>query len=168
MSRLKQLVLVTCLCVGQQVYANNMQVIGWVEPVQLDFGGIQLAAKIDTGADHSSLSATKLRRFSKSNKDWVEFELLDTKGIRHKLKAPVERYTRVKRKGAESQHRPVIQLGICLDGNYKKTNVSLTDRDGFKYKALIGRSYLKGLFLVDSGVKNTTTPSCTNEKEASE
>ena len=48
------------------------------------------------------------------------------------------------------QQRLVIELEISLGEIKKLTKVNLVDRSHFNYQLLIGRSFLKPHFLVDS------------------
>jgi hypothetical protein len=54
----------------------------------------------------------------------------------------------------------VIVLGVCLSNVYKEVEVNLVDRANFNYPMLVGRSFLAGSFVVDSGEKYLTTPKC--------
>ena len=58
----------------------------------------------------------------------------------------------------------VVMLGICLGKVYKETEVTLVDRKGFLYAMLIGRSFLKNLFIVDTAQQFTVKPTCTPVK----
>ncbi len=143
-----------------QSVADSKVVIGWVESAMLHAYDITLKAKIDTGADNTSLHATNLKIFRKMDKDWVRFELEDEREYVHTIERPVVRYTSIKRRGVASQERPVILLKICLDSKLREVEVNLTNRDSYNYKLLIGRSYLEGLFLVDSDRLFTAEPRC--------
>ena len=140
--------------------ANDKAIIGWIEPVTILPGAILLRAKIDTGADHSSLNAIQLKEFRRDGENWVHFQVVDENGNSHQLEKPVLRYTKIKRRGIEAQQRPVISLNICLHGRLREVDVNLANRETYNYKILIGRSYLQGLFIVDSETTNTTSPDC--------
>ena len=46
-------------------------IFGWIEKVKIHPGKILLHAKLDSGADHSSLSAMNIKEFKKKGKNWV-------------------------------------------------------------------------------------------------
>ena len=101
--------LMLCLASAQ---ALEKTLVGWVEPVQILPGRIPLTAKIDTGADHSSLHAEQLEIHQLQGEDWVRFTLVDDDERRHPLNLPVKRDTSIKRRGVAAQHRPVIELAV--------------------------------------------------------
>ena len=148
------------LCVPNMLAAKDKPIIGWIEPVLINPGNIVIQAKIDTGADNSSLHASDLEEFYRDGQNWVKFNLKDHVGKRHVVEQPIFRYTKIKRRGVESQKRAVILLQTCLGQQLKKVEVNLTDRKNYEYKMLIGRSFLKDSFLIDVDEKNTTQPSC--------
>ena len=140
---------------------KNKPIIGWIEKVQILPENILLHAKIDTGADTSSLNVTELSDFIRNSKRWVQFTVTTQEGQRVRLKKRVLRYVRIKRKGAESQRRPVVRFDLCLGSIFKKnTQVNLTDRKNFKYNMLIGRSFLNNLAIVDSSFTYSLDPNC--------
>ncbi len=147
------------------VFADNQekQIIGWVETVQILPENFQISAKIDTGADNSSLNITDPVEFFKGNDPWIRFTVPLGKNKHLTIEKPIERSTHIKRKGAPSLKRPVVLIDLCVGSMYKKNApVNLADRSGFKYPMLIGRSFLKGLAIVDSELTDTKPPSCLN------
>ncbi|MFW2372747.1 MAG: ATP-dependent zinc protease [Gammaproteobacteria bacterium] len=157
-------ILIISLTLFQICYASDKTVIGWIEPVAINNGQIVINAKIDTGADHPSITVYDLHAYRSSNSDWIRFNIIDATGKKHLIEKPVEKHTRIKRKAEKSERRPVIKLDICLANQRREMKVSVTSATGYKYKMLIGRSYLKDLFVVDSALKNTTQPECTQNK----
>ena len=141
---------------------QEKHIIGWVETVEILPEHLSLSAKIDTGADHSSLNVINPKEFVKENESWVRFSLPLPDGKTISLQRRIERYARIKRKGLASQKRIVILFDLCLGTRYKKeVPVNLADRTGFKYPMLIGRSFLKETAIVDSSLTFTQSPSCT-------
>src|SRR5262245_51956749 len=57
------------------IQCDGKLILGRVEPVNLTKKNIILEAKLDTGADVSSLSAANIKIFTKENKQWVAFTL---------------------------------------------------------------------------------------------
>lgn len=146
------------------VHAEQKKVIGWIEHVQILPENFILPAKIDTGADNSSLSATDITGFVRSSRKWVRFTVKRPDGPPIILEKPVARYVRIKRKGTTVQRRPVVRFNICVGTIFKKdVEVNLANRKGFKYPVLIGRSFLKDTALVDSSRKYSQDPDCRRE-----
>jgi len=142
------------------VTATELSVIGWLEYVDIDGGDMQYEAKIDTGADVSSINADIIKEFTRNNLDWVQLALVNKEGQRIILEKQILRYAKIKRKQALPVKRPVISLGVCLGDQYRKIEVNLAKRKNFKYKLLIGRNFLRGTYLVDSSNTYTTQPGC--------
>ncbi|MCL6271602.1 RimK/LysX family protein [Sansalvadorimonas sp. 2012CJ34-2] len=135
---------------------KETKILGGVETLGLPSAGMALDARIDTGAELSSLDARNIKDFKKDGKDWVSFELVNRGGgCTKNMELPVERYVRVKRHGAESQCRPVVCLPVVMGSDQRSTPFTLTDRRKFEYPILLGRSFLSGL-LVDINKKNLT------------
>ncbi len=138
--------------------------VGWAEEILILPDNIVLRAKIDTGADHSSLHVKNLTEFIRSDSPWVQFEIESKSGENHTLERPVYRFTQVKRKGTVSQKRPVVQFDLCLGPIIKKSiEVNLTDRSGFLFTMLMGRSFLRGAAIVDPQQTYTQASPCSFE-----
>ena len=140
--------------------AAQPAVVGWIEPVKLGSEGLMVPAKLDTGADTSSLHASDIRWSRRPDGDWVAFDVAGKDNRKVRLERKVERVTRVKKASGGVQERPVVLLGVCLGNTYRVTEVNLTDRTGFKLPFLIGRSFLAERFAVDSSRTDTIEPSC--------
>ncbi len=140
--------------------AENLPVVGWLEKVRIDPSGIQLVAKMDTGAKHSSIRAEVLSTFKKEGQTWVRFEVWNKKGKRSVLERPLVRETLIKSRKGDYLKRPVVNLGICLGSIHKIVQVNLAPRSGFNYAMIIGRSFLREAFLVDAAAKFTIKTAC--------
>ena len=152
----------TFLFVGS-VYADESKlVVGWVEPVILFKGEGVMIAKLDSGAQMTSLHCG-CEYFRKGDSTWARFNW--TKNQRKQtVEVEVKAYTRIKRHGGTSQRRAVVNLFVCLGGIERAVDVNLIDRSGLEYKLLIGRDFLREGFLIDSSRKKLTKPECnTNE-----
>ena len=139
-------------------------VVGWIEKVQILPENILLHAKIDTGADTSSLNVSDLSEITHESDRWVSFKVTTREGQSVTLKKPIHRYVKIKRKGAQPQRRPVVKLDLCLGNIFKRNaQVNLTDRKNFKYNMLIGRNFLKRHAVVDSAQTYKHEPNCAKE-----
>jgi len=140
--------------------AAQPAIVGWIEPVKLGSEGLVVPAKLDTGADTSSLHASGITWVRRPDGDWVTFEVVGKDNRKVRLERKVERVARVKKASGGVQDRPVVLLGVCLGNTYRVTEVNLTDRTGFKLPFLIGRTFLAERFAVDSSRTDTIEPSC--------
>ncbi|WP_126455069.1 ATP-dependent zinc protease [Sulfuriflexus mobilis] len=152
------LALITLLCLNQTIAAK--EVLGWVENARIYPGGIELKAKLDTGAKTTSLGCECFNFIERNGKKWIRFTIKDGIGTALTLERKIERMGTIKRHFGESQKRPVIKLGICLSGTYRQTEVNLVDRKGMNYQLLIGRSFLEQHFIIDPAKTFTKKPLC--------
>ena len=136
------------------------ETVGWVEKVRIYPGDLVLKAKIDSGAETSSLNCGCTNLIERDGEKWVSFTITNYKGDTVRLERKLERITRIKRHFGEAQERFVIKLGVCLGSVYKETDVNLIDRTGLNYQMLIGRSFLEDSHLIDPSVTFTLQPDC--------
>ncbi len=158
--------LILIVSIPIQAKASNeipsKHIIGWIEKVKILPEDISVLAKIDTGADHSSLNVINPIEFMKGEEKWIRFSIPVKKDETVTVERPIIRFARIKRKKAPGLKRPVILFNLCIGTLYKENvPVNLADRSGFKYHMLIGRSFLKGAAIVDSSLTLTQSPSCT-------
>ncbi len=130
---------------------NNYTIIGRAEKIQIpSYSKAPIAAKIDTGADLSSIWATSI-----TEKDGhLEFMLFGPSSEHYTgeiIKVPKGDYrvTRVASSFGHKEIRYVVRVGIKLGGRSVKTTFTLSNRSNKTYPVLIGRKLLKGKFLVD-------------------
>lgn len=136
--------------------------IGWHEPVALPDLGIELAyAKIDTGADTSTLHARDVRIVGEGGARSVEFtppllrrqtscEQWPEGGVRHVRAVLVEERI-VRSSMGEDEVRVIIRTRLVLGSLEFEANFSLTNRVGLRFPVLIGRDALEGRAVVDPG-----------------
>ena len=138
------------------------EVYGWIEPVMLDPKRRWLMdAKLDTGADTSSLDARDIKRVRFRGQSYVRFTLVDPQtGEEVSLRRPFVRNVRIRRHNGEHQRRRVALMNVCLGSQERMIEVTLVDRGVFDYPLLLGRSALRGLAIVDPTVERTREPTC--------
>lgn len=128
----------------------TLPIIGEAEFVTIEPQGLRLAARIDTGATTSSISATQIKNFERDGKKWVSFVITDPVSKQAEtLKRPLVRVASIKRHGAKDQERPVVSLQVNMGPIKQKSEFSLTDRSRFEFPVLIGRTYLRNKAIVD-------------------
>jgi hypothetical protein len=142
--------------------AAAQDVAGWVEMAVIQPGGLEVRAKLDTGAETSSLHCMCSSTFEKDGKEWVRFTVENWRGEMVRMEREVVRRTRIKRHFGGSQERLVITLPICVGNVLKEREVNVVDRGGLEYQLLIGRNFMAGDILVDSGRKYLLAPSCSD------
>lgn len=152
--------LIFLLSLSTPLLSGTKEVVGWIEDVKIYPGNFIIQAKLDTGANISSLNAQHLFRFQKDGVHWARFYIKDKKGKTFYLERRVLHVVKVKRQGREPEERPVIKLGLCLGERYREVDVNLVDRSNFKYQVLVGRNFLAGYFIVDASVTNQRQPTC--------
>jgi hypothetical protein len=128
--------------------------IGVVEDVILSPWGVRFPARIDTGADLSSLDAQGVV----VRNNVAAFKL----GKRYgdlQLQLPVVEWRNIQTAmGTES--RPVVEISICLGSKLFRTPVTLKDRSEMIYPFLIGRSALSRNFVIDPSRSRAAHPTC--------
>ena len=133
--------------------AGEKQIIGWIERAAVGTVAVVMEAKVDTGADYSSVHAGDIRHFMHEDESWVEFAIHGHNGKRHVLRRPLMRMSRIKKKTTGFQDRPVVMLDICVGDQKRSTQVNLAQRGHFQYPLLLGRSFLGTHYLVDPASK---------------
>lgn len=149
---------------GTEKTENSKIVLGGLENVLLDPPSMEFGARIDTGAQTSSLNALDLVEFERDGKPYVKFYVINPKtNDKIELTRLKRSHVRVKEKDieAESQRRPVIRLRVKLGNIDELIDFTLVDRSNFKQQVLIGRNFLRDLAIVDVS-KEYTVPSTDN------
>jgi len=144
---------------------SEKQIVGWIENIKIFPGNLNIRAKLDTGAKHSSLNATNIKKFKRGGDEWVRFTVTNKRGVSFDFEEKVIRYTKIKEFAATLQIRPVIRLWFCIGGMMQIAEVNLTDRSHYNYQVLIGRSFLAGRLIIDPQKTFTVKPSCRRIEE---
>lgn len=122
-----------------------LPVVGWKEYVRLPKLGIgPIVAKMDTGAKTAALHADEIEVTGKR----VRFVILQD-GRKRTYRAPLAGLKRVKSSNGISELRAVIRATLEIGKMTLKAEITLTDRADMDVPMLIGRSTLKGRFVVN-------------------
>jgi len=143
---------------GQSFYSPRIEsakiTLGVVEDVILSPWGISFPARIDTGADLSSLDARDIV----VRNNVADFKLGKRWGSR-RIQLPVVEWRHIQT-AMGTEKRPVVEISICLGSKLFRTLATLKDRSEMIYPFLVGRSALNGAFLVDTSRSHTAQPIC--------
>ena len=136
---------------GEAAASNrNLEILGWVENAWLHEPEMKIKAKLDTGAETSSLDAEIVKKFRKGGKRWVRFRVKDRESNEeHLLVRERIRTIGVVQHDGSRQVRPVVSIDMCIAGRSLETEVSLVDRGEFIYPMLLGRNALDSFALID-------------------
>jgi len=141
---------------GGMIHAGEKITIGAVEEVTLLPWGIQVTARIDTGAATSSLDVCEIK---KTGRKEIEFRLPERCGG-NKVHMPVVAWRIIQSPEGKAERRPVVEIELCLGSKRLLTQVTLNDRSRMEYPLLIGRRALEGNFIVDVSRSKTLPPRC--------
>lgn len=152
----------------EKAVCNNKIILGSVEKINLLDKNVILDAKLDSGADMSSLSATHIVYSLRNQEEWITFtvdlgkshqQLIIAKPLWGKTHILNRKAEQVERNKHDS--RPVIKMTICMGKQKQSILVNLVDRRDFRYPVLIGRDALRKFnVLINVREKYLTKPSC--------
>lgn len=133
--------------------SGDRRTLGWREWVALpDLGIGRIKAKVDTGARTSTLHAFEVQAFQRGNDPWVRFRVHP---LQHDLVtevccvSPILDRRVVRDSGGHEEQRFVIETRVRVAGESWPIEVTLTDRDSMGFRMLIGRTAIRGRYLVD-------------------
>ena len=128
------------------------RIAGWREHVHLPELGLDLVAKLDTGARTSAIDAREatLDGAGHAMRFWAPSDRLGSDGTW--VEAPYVGTRWVKDSGGHGAMRPVIRTDVLIGGERFSIEASLADRGGMTHRMLLGRSALRGRFVVDPGL----------------
>lgn len=134
---------------------HPLGIIGAVEPVYILPSTTAFQARIDTGAETSSLDVDEYHIFERDGVKWVSFKI--TNNLTGKTETyEKKRHRRISvRRVNKNESRPSVMLDIKFGGKIIKAEFTLAKREKFDYQVLIGRNVLTGRAIVDTSLSNT-------------
>lgn len=146
---------ITQECAADELGLANKAVVGRSEWIGLPDVGTYLKARVDSGANTSSLSARDITRFERDGANWVRFRLgltdddVVVDDVREEwIEAPVERRVRIVQASGE-ESRPVVSLMMTLGPIREPVEFTLNDRSHLNYPVLLGRRFLMDIAVID-------------------
>lgn len=139
---------------------TDRYLLGRREWVRFPSLAIALEARVDTGANTSSLSATDITPFERDGEDWVRFRI--ARGEDHaihpetepgEIERPVARTVTIIQAAGEEE-RYVITLPMELGPMTERVEFTLNDRTDLSTPLLLGRRFFMDIALVDVGRKH--------------
>lgn len=135
--------------------ASDKPRIGWREWVHLpELGGATVKAKVDTGARTSALHAWNIKIVVRDGVRFARFDLHPLqRNDRQVVSCEAQLLDRrsIRNSGGEAQIRHVVRTLIQVGPYTWPIEVSLTPRDEMGFRMLLGRTAVRGKFLVDPG-----------------
>lgn len=124
--------------------------IGWREWVHITDGDTPpIKAKVDTGARTSALHAVAIRP---DGPGWLRFLVHPhqrTLGDAVEIRAPLVDHREVRSSTGVAEPRPTVRLQLQMGPTLWSAEVTLTRRDRMGFRMLLGRTALRGRFIVD-------------------
>lgn len=133
------------------VSKKHLTIIGRAEKIELrDFGLVNIPAKIDTGADTSSIWVSNVEE----REDGLHFVLFGPgsefyTGAEQHFTKPDYTITRVANSFGQKELRYKVKLRITVKDHKIRATFTLSDRSLKTYPILLGRRLLHNKFLVD-------------------
>lgn len=139
---------------------NAPIVAGWIERISFPDQKLLFEAKLDSGADSSSINGRNVEMFHKAGRSFVKFDVVDDAGASVHLEMPLVRRVRIRRAGGKLDHRAVVRLKVCVGGKMADVDFTIANRVDLNYQVLIGRNMMAGRILVDSGRQRIVSDKC--------
>ncbi len=134
---------------------HPLTVIGGVEPVYFLPIKSPFLARIDTGAETSSIDVSEMRFFERDGQKWVAFELNhEGSNEHHRFEKKIVRKVNIKRADIDEQ-RVSVMMPVKIGNEVITAEFTLANRAKFIYQALIGRNIINGRFMIDPSIENT-------------
>lgn len=133
-------------------------IVGEVEKIYMAEPDQVYTARIDSGAETSSLDARNITRFERDGNNWVRFDV-PVRGTNELVTMEKEISRRVKviqASADEAERRVVVELQFAIGDHEQVAEFTLTDRANLTHEVLIGRNILRDVMLIDVGKEFAT------------
>ena len=135
-------------------------IVGEGEKFYLADPGLIYTARIDSGAETSSIHAQNIKRFERDGSNWVRFDV-PVPGTDYEqwvtLEREISRRVRIIQSAAdEAERRVVVELQFAIGDHQQVAEFTLADRTNLTHEVLIGRNILRDVMLIDVGKEYAT------------
>ena len=145
-----------------QGLANRLQgkmIVGQLERFYLAGPGLVYKARIDSGAETSSIYGRNIEQFERDGTNWVRFEVpvpgSDDDWVA--MEKEVSRMVRIIQSSSEeSERRAVVRLQFAIGDHQQVAEFTLADRGNLTYDVLVGRNVIRDVMLIDVGQEYAT------------
>lgn len=138
-------------------------VVGEVEKFYLAGPGLIYDARIDSGAETSSIYAKNVQQFERDGNNWVRFDVPEPGEDGEKneqwvtMEKEISRRVRIIQASTEDyERRAVVELQFAIGNHQQVAEFTLADRENLSYDVLIGRNILRDVMLIDVGKEFAT------------
>ncbi|GAB6260437.1 RimK/LysX family protein [Photobacterium sp. CCB-ST2H9] len=140
---------------GKSRPQEKKSIVGQVETIKIPDLDMEFLARIDTGANTTSINASNIRVLGEKSDDMrenlgsmVEFTTENEKGEKATYKGKIVKVSKI-RNAQGVERRYAVKMDLSWNGEHKRVSVNLRNRSKLEYKLLIGRNWLMGDYLVD-------------------
>jgi hypothetical protein len=138
-------------------------IVGEVEKFFLTAAETVYNARIDSGAETSSIDARNIVRFERDGSNWVRFDV-PVPGDKEPgseelltLEKEVSRRVKILQSNVDDpERRVVVELQFVIGNHTQVAEFTLTDRSHLTHQVLIGRNVLRDVMLIDVGKEFAT------------
>lgn len=133
-------------------------IVGQVEKFYLVDPGLVYDARIDSGAETSSMDARNITRFERDGNNWVRFDIPvpDSEDLVTIEREVSRRVKIIQSSTDESERRVVVDLQFMIGDHRQQAEFTLTNREHLSHRVLIGRNILRDVMLIDVGKEFAT------------
>ncbi len=145
----------------------HLPIIGAVEKALVEPAGLVMDARIDTGAETTSIHAEDIQLVEKEGKRYIRFNLRNADNEKVPQELRLKRRVLIKQQDSEDlERRYVVRMWVTIGDIRSRIGVNLSDREDFEYPLLVGRNFLLDAAIVDVS-RHHTQPTPTPAVEPS-
>lgn len=133
-------------------------IVGELEKFYLAGPGLVYDARIDSGAETSSLDARNITRFERDGNNWVRFDVpVPASDNFVTIEREVSRRVKIIQSSTEEmERRVVVELQFMIGNHRQQAEFTLTNREHLSHTVLVGRNILRDVMLIDVGKEFAT------------